>query len=656
MVLTQLTAIVQKLMEMLGLESLEELEIALDSLEGIASDGGELDSENIAREARIRDSYLKWCKQYNKEPDESRFPTFSNNFLMLEQYAKESAKEMTLNQYADFSKEEYEAMQSGGAPSPKVSSAATNGAMETSATPKTLSGIEKILATAAKAAQSAKESFESSMKSASSAAKSVEISVDRDELVETATNNMEKVMEIAAKSLDAGFQAIDEKAPETEEERAEREARMKALEEERIEAERRAAEARAKRAAEVAEKAQQEAVRRKAIEEERAAREKALLAEATKAKAEAEKATIAAAQAAAASEAARTAQRAKVEAEAAQQAREKARAWEEQQKKLYAQRNKVVAPKKKAWTFAIPSTLDRPKPSPAVQKPVQVKKTAAPATSAFSFFAPPASSPVKKSVVVAPKKATPAPSTPFSFFPSPSVAKNKPVQLKKEVMASPSFSVFSSPPKPAIKKTASVPAPAPPKSQPFSFFGSPASTPKEKPKVAVKVPSSSGSIGLFASKPAQTKDVKVPARTGTISINGAAKESAKPAQKTFTIFSKPKVETAPVKKAEPVQKASAFSFFGSSPVTKSVPEKKKPDIAVPNRSGTLSIFGTKAPPPANVPVLSQWRQNADGSIVGKVSNSKGFRAGTEITTSPVKKGAKAGTVVTTGSGSKYYLN
>ena len=639
-------------MEMLGLESLEELEIALDSLEGIASDGGELDTENIAREARVRDAYLKWCRQYNKEPDESRFPTFSNNFLMLEQYAKESAKEMTLNQYADFTKEEYEAMQSGGATPSTVSSTGTNGAVETNVKPKPFSGFDKLFATAAKAAQSAMGTFESSMKSATDAAKSVEISVDRDELVETATNSLEKVMEIAAKGIDAGLQAMDEQAektPETEEERAEREARMKALEQERIEAEKREAEARAKRAAELAEKAQQEAARRKEIEEERAAREKALIAEAAKAKEQAEKATIAAAQAAAASEAARAAQRAAIEAQAAQKARQQARAWEEQQQKLNAKRNKVVAPKKKGWTFAIP-TASTPKPSPVVAKP-PVKKASAPAAPAFSFFSP-APAPVKK-VVVAPKKVAPAPSTPFSFFPSPSVAKSTPAPPKKAVTVSPSFSVFS-------RKTAAVPAPAPapapPKSQPFSFFGSSPSAPITKPKVAAKASSSSGSIGLFAPKPAQKKDVKVPTRAGTISINGATKESTKPAQKTFTIFNTPKVETVPVKKAEPAQKAPAFSFFGSSPVTKSAPAAKKPDVVVPNRAGTLSIFGTKAPPPKNVPILSQWRQNADGSIVGKVSNSQGFRAGTEITTSPVKKGAKAGTVVTTGSGSKYYLN
>jgi len=38
-----------------------------------------------------------------------------------------------------------------------------------------------------------------------------------------------------------------------------------------------------------------------------------------------------------------------------------------------------------------------------------------------------------------------------------------------------------------------------------------------------------------------------------------------------------------------------------------------------------------------------------------VKNAKGFKDGTNITTSPVKKGAKKGEVVTTSSGSKYKL-
>ena len=57
----------------------------------------------------------------------------------------------------------------------------------------------------------------------------------------------------------------------------------------------------------------------------------------------------------------------------------------------------------------------------------------------------------------------------------------------------------------------------------------------------------------------------------------------------------------------------------------------------------------------NIPVLARFKQNADGSITGTVSNSNNFRSGTVITTSPVPKGAKAGTVVKTSSGSQYKL-
>jgi hypothetical protein len=44
-----------------------------------------------------------------------------------------------------------------------------------------------------------------------------------------------------------------------------------------------------------------------------------------------------------------------------------------------------------------------------------------------------------------------------------------------------------------------------------------------------------------------------------------------------------------------------------------------------------------------------------GSITGVISNSKDFRTGTKITTSPVK-GAEAGKIVTTASGSQYKLS
>lgn len=89
----------------MGLNSVEELEAAIDEMEGIADDGGEV--ENIAREARVRSAYLGWCKEYRKQPDESRFPTFSSNFLEMEAFAKEAGKEMALNEYADCTEEEY---------------------------------------------------------------------------------------------------------------------------------------------------------------------------------------------------------------------------------------------------------------------------------------------------------------------------------------------------------------------------------------------------------------------------------------------------------------------------------------------------------------------------------------------------------------------
>ena len=80
--------------------------MALDSLEGIAEDGGELDPENLSREARVRSAYLGWCADFGKEPDEARFPQFSSNYLAMEAYANENGKEMTLNKFADCTEEE----------------------------------------------------------------------------------------------------------------------------------------------------------------------------------------------------------------------------------------------------------------------------------------------------------------------------------------------------------------------------------------------------------------------------------------------------------------------------------------------------------------------------------------------------------------------
>lgn len=86
--------------------SIEEMEAALDAMEGIADDGGEL-TDNLAREARVRSAYLGWCKDFGKESDETRFQVFMSNFLAMEEYANESGKMMTLNKFADYTEEEY---------------------------------------------------------------------------------------------------------------------------------------------------------------------------------------------------------------------------------------------------------------------------------------------------------------------------------------------------------------------------------------------------------------------------------------------------------------------------------------------------------------------------------------------------------------------
>lgn len=89
----------------------------MDTMEGVAEDGGQL-TDGLAREARIRSAYIQWCKDNGKEPDEARFPTFSSNFLAMEEYAAESGKEMSLNVYADMTEEEYLAATSQPGPAP----------------------------------------------------------------------------------------------------------------------------------------------------------------------------------------------------------------------------------------------------------------------------------------------------------------------------------------------------------------------------------------------------------------------------------------------------------------------------------------------------------------------------------------------------------
>jgi len=106
----------EKLAAQLGLDSVEELEDAMDFLEGIDSEGVEMDDGDLAREARVRSAYMDWCKDFDKESDETRFKQFFNNFLEMEDFSIETGKEMILNEFADFTEAEYVAMQNGETP------------------------------------------------------------------------------------------------------------------------------------------------------------------------------------------------------------------------------------------------------------------------------------------------------------------------------------------------------------------------------------------------------------------------------------------------------------------------------------------------------------------------------------------------------------
>jgi hypothetical protein len=75
-------------------------------MDGIGEDGVKLYPANLAREARVRSSYLEWCKENDRLPNENRYPVFESNYLEMENFSKESGTEMQMNAYADCLEEE----------------------------------------------------------------------------------------------------------------------------------------------------------------------------------------------------------------------------------------------------------------------------------------------------------------------------------------------------------------------------------------------------------------------------------------------------------------------------------------------------------------------------------------------------------------------
>lgn len=63
---------------------------------------------------RIRNAYHEWCLAYDKLPDLSRFEMFLTNFRLCQKYHDDTGMPLMLNEYADLSQEEYDALSSTG--------------------------------------------------------------------------------------------------------------------------------------------------------------------------------------------------------------------------------------------------------------------------------------------------------------------------------------------------------------------------------------------------------------------------------------------------------------------------------------------------------------------------------------------------------------
>lgn len=205
----------------------------------------------------------------------------------------------------------------------------------------------------------------------------------------------------------------------------------------------------------------------------------------------------------------------------------------------------------------------------------------------------------------------------------------------------------------------------------------PTSTPSPSPKPKKTTPKKvekpkNTALDNLASGTLSLKDIfgtKNP--TATPAPTPVAKPSPAPKKNIFSFLGGDSAASkkTPVKAAKkssvkkaPVKKSGTISLFGGSN-KKSQTEKK---VAPVKKSGTISLFGAskkskpltkvnKVAPKDNIPVLKKWKQASNGEITGEVSNSKNFRKGEVITTSPVRQKGKKGAVVTTGSGSKYRL-
>ena len=116
-----------------------------------------------------------------------------------------------------------------------------------------------------------------------------------------------------------------------------------------------------------------------------------------------------------------------------------------------------------------------------------------------------------------------------------------------------------------------------------------------------------------------------------------ARAKAKKLEETKKQYSERRAATG---RPSPPVTNKPFVFFGGSSLTVEGEAKGR-------ESSSKALL--------DIPQVTRWKQNPDGSITGYIYKSKNFKDGTRVTTTPVAKGAKAGTVVKTRSGTQYSL-
>lgn len=663
-------------------------------MEGIASDGGELDQENLSREARIRSAYLDWCKEYSKEPDEARYRVFAENYLIMEKYASDTGKEMQLNQYADCTAEEYKALQGKTKPTTEKEAPKTSSKDAGKEDPRVAEARAKF------------EQIEAEEKRAAAAKRA-------DEEIRKRREELRAWQE---KSSEERRQSIEKERAERQKQQEQELAKLKQQREAEAIAEAKAeAEKDAKRAAEIKKLELQadEEVRRKAREwEERQRR----LTTSQQKKVASKPSTRGGLDLGALFSSAPSKKpkmdSPRVNAEIdlssiiptpAPTAKGKKPAVDFGSFFSALQSKSSPSKSESKSTFDMGSLLSSPKletKAPA-RKPVERKEKKAPINLSSIFAAPksdstksqasPSAKGVEKkvekpvldfgsifsSVKPAPVTTTPTPKPTAqvevkpaldfgSLFGSPKStqkAETKPmkVEKRKEIdISDPVTEAFTSffgssqksaPP----QQKAAEPTPAPARPS-FSLF--PSSSTSEKPNV--KVPNKSGTLNLFGGGATEKKvekkksPVKIPNTGGTISLFGYGNQMP---QKKQTITPPQKAQSSPV------GGRPTLSIFGGGPqakktVTEPPRDSTKPKTAFSLFGGAKAATGSTSTTNTtnNIPILSRWKQNSDGSVTGYISNSKSFRNGTEITTSPVKGVLKKGSVVKTSSGSQYRLN